>query len=1044
MRSHHAPTNLAPGGTVEYRIYLSNEGDAPTDTGIPITASINLPPDLTVVNATDPFGGFVWNCTIAPDGSSVSCTWDPFGVVGSIPPAQEACENFGEQCALIITINAEPDASGAGSVTAEVCGGGSPTCASEADPIPVDEAQADFEIHRFEGQVLDGSLLPSTQAASYPFQTSTRIEWSTRIDSFGNVVAAGDPKTVQVDLPPGFIVNPNAVTKCPRDVFAEGSAACPISSQVGIVRVRMTSVHRDSNRYPLYNLEPGPNSPANFGFNVQGVPTIIDGSVRTGGDYGLRASVRNISQVLPLAQSVVTLWGIPADPAHDRERGYPATDGARECSPGVVSSSCSIDSPENPLVTNPTDCSAGTLVTTVFSDSWSNPGIFKTASFDRDPHGVPMAVENCEAVPFGGNISVQPTNSRADSPSGLHIELTVPQSEAPDGLATAHLKKVVVTLPEGMSVNPSSADGLGSCSPAEIGLDSDATPRCPDTSKIGTVEVDTPLLDEPLTGSVYVAKQNDNPFNSLLAIYIVVEGPGVLIKLPGHVEADPNTGQLTTVFDDNPQLPFETLTMNLFGGPRAALVNPPTCGSHQVHSELSPWSAADPDNPTAEEIVSFTDSFQITSDPNGQPCANTPAERPNSPKLEAGTLVPLAGDFSTLLTRLSREDGSQEIKGLDLTLPPGLVGKLAGLSYCPEAALAAAQAKTGQEEQQSPSCPESSKVGTVHAGAGAGSNPLYVPGNAYLSGPYKGAPLSLAVITPAVAGPFDLGTVVVRAALEVDPVTAQVHAITDEIPHILQGIPLHLRDLRVILDRPEFALNPTSCEGMAITGSATGAGASLLTSSDDTLASLFNRFQVGGCRGLGFKPRLALNLKGGTDRGDHPSLRAVLRARPGDANIARAAVTLPRSEFLDQGHIRTVCTRVQFAADQCPKGSIYGRATAITPLLDQPLTGPVYLRSSDNELPDLVADLNGQIEIELAGRIDSVKGGGIRTTFASVPDAPVSKFILTMKGGRKGLLVNSTDLCDGVHRASAKFDGHNGRIHDFAPRLRAGCGEGRR
>ncbi|HEY4561850.1 MAG TPA: hypothetical protein VIJ36_02670, partial [Thermoanaerobaculia bacterium] len=434
-------------------------------------------------------------------------------------------------------------------------------------------------------------------------------------------------------------------------------------------------------------------------------------------------------------------------------------------------------------------------------------------------------------------------------------------------------------------------------------------------------------------------------------------------------------------------------------------------------------------------------SFTVSADAKGAPC---PPER-FSPAFGGATENPLAGTYSPFNLSFSREDGEVQLEGLAATLPPGLLGSLKGIPYCPEAALAAVSGAlgAGAAQEASPSCPTASRLGTVTVGAGAGPNPFYTQsGKAYLAGPYKGAPLSLAVIAPAVAGPFDLGSVVVRNALRVDPESTQITAVSDPLPQILHGIPLDLRDVRVALDRPSFTLNPTSCDPMAIEAT--------LTSTKGTSAERSERFQVGACKRLAFGPGLSLRLKGGTHRAQHPALRAVLRmpTKGANANIARTSVALPHSEFLAQAHIRTVCTRVQFAAGagngtECPKGSVYGHAAAISPLLDEPLEGPVYLRSSNHTLPDLVAALGGQIDVDLVGRIDSARDGGIRTTFATVPDAPVSKFVLSMQGGRKGLLENSTDLCRSPHRATVAMDAHNGKTADSRPVLRVRCRGGK-
>ncbi|HEY3434791.1 MAG TPA: hypothetical protein VGK41_03990, partial [Solirubrobacterales bacterium] len=616
------------------------------------------------------------------------------------------------------------------------------------------------------------------------------------------------------------------------------------------------------------------------------------------------------------------------------------------------------------------------------------------------------------------------------------------------GLATSHLKDTVVTLPEGMTLNPAAAAGQQACSMAEIGVTSTSSPEpplirfdnddpadgkghdCPQASKVGTVVVETPLLaaaDWP-TGEVYLAKQGDNPFGSDFAIYLAIRSPqrGFVAKLAGKVEPDPLTGRLKTTFRDNPELPFERFVLHFKGGPAAPLVTPSTCGTHASAAQLTPY--ARPGVP-----VSLSDSFQVDSSPAGG-CPTTAAGRALSPGFAAGSANPTAGAHSPFNVRITRRDGDQELQRVEVTAPEGFTATLKGVPYCPESAIARAASRSasgdGALEQRDPSCPAASRVGTTTIGAGAGSQPYYVKGDVYLSGPYKGAPLSLAFVVPAVAGPFDLGVQVVRAALQVNPKTAQITTVSDAIPQILRGVPLRLRDIRVDIDRGNFTVNPTDCSQMAVTGRVFGASGAV--------ADVASRFQVGRCADLGFKPNLRVQLFGSPKRAKYQRLRATLTARPGDANIARASVRLPHSSFLAQEHIRTVCTRVQFAAHQCPAGSVYGKATALTPLLDQPLSGPVYLRSSDNPLPDLVAALRGPdsqpIEVELAGRTDSVNGG-IRNTFDVVPDAPVSKFTLEIFGGKKALIVNSQNICNGVQRATVKLLAQNGRRSELRPRV---------
>ncbi len=535
---------------------------------------------------------------------------------------------------------------------------------------------------------------------------------------------------------------------------------------------------------------------------------------------------------------------------------------------------------------------------------------------------------------------------------------------------------------------------------------------------------------------MYLAAQGDNPFGSTFALYLVLhdtEERGALIKIPGRIEVDEQSGQITTIFNDTPQFPFEDLTLKFRSGPRAPLVSPPTCGIQRIGVEVA--SYAEPGEP-----VDASNTYQITEGPNGTPCPPDSAHRPFKPSFSGGTLNPVAGSYSTFLFRLSREDSEQELSQVTTVLPPGLLAKIAGIPFCHDAALASISTElgAGANESAHPACPATSQIGTVSAGLGAGPGPNYFPGKVYLAGPYKGAPLSLAIVAPGLAGPFDLGNVVVRVALRVDPETSRVTAVSDPFPTILHGVILRVRDVRLRLDRPETTLNPTNCEPTSLNAAITGVGGDLLSTADDSLFNTEDRFQVGDCGRLGFKPSLTFRLKGGTHRGDHPAFFSRLTARPGDANIGKAIVALPHSEFLENAHIKTICTRVQFAANACPPASVYGSAKAITPLLDQPVEGPLYLRSSNHPLPDLVAKLRGQISANLVGRIDSVNGG-IRTSFESVPDVPVKEFTLTMNGGKNGLLVNSRNLCKAPARADVEFTSQSNKFLRLRPLMQTSC-----
>jgi hypothetical protein len=619
----------------------------------------------------------------------------------------------------------------------------------------------------------------------------------------------------------------------------------------------------------------------------------------------------------------------------------------------------------------------------------------------------------------------------------LDIHIKVPQNDNPNALATPPVKSTVVTFPQGMTVNPAFADGLDGCTLAQIGLGTNDPVNCPDNSRIGEVFLTTPLLPRPLEGSMYLAKQGDNPFGSTFAMYMAVhdlEERGILVKIPGRIDLDPATGQIVTTFDDLPQFPFDDFTLSFRSGQRAPLMNPPSCGTQRIGIEVA--SYAQPNDP-----VDASNTYEVSEGSGGSPCPASLGSRPFDPQMDAGTLNPAAGRFSPFSFEITRTDAEQDISKVTTVLPPGLTAKLAGVSQCPDSAIAQISTAegTGQAEFDNPHCPQNSLIGQLHAGVGSGTNPNYFRGKAYLAGPYRGAPLSIVTVVPALAGPYDFGSVVVRIATQIDPRTAEVTAVSDPLPPLVHGVLLHVRDVRLEVDRPDFTLNPTSCEEMAVDAQ--------ILSDLGALASPSNRFQVGDCGSLNFKPKLNLRLRGGTKRGAHPQLTANLIPRPGDANIASVSVAFPRSEFLENAHIRTVCTRADFAASNCPAGAIYGRATAYTPILGYPLEANVYLRSSSNLLPDVVPDFRGPasqpIRFESAGRVDSINGG-IRNTFDFIPDAPISRVLFRLQGGKKGLLVNSRDICAHTYRAKVRFTAHNGLTRTIKPKMRASCGRKKR
>lgn len=842
-------------------------------------------------------------------------------------------------------------------------------------------------------------------AGTHPFAIITQVAVTTEVDpDSGKTVPSEEAKDLEISFPPGLIGNTTAVPACPTPVFLAGkNGECENDSAVGTAEVEFGEPGKIVT-VPVYNLEPTPGAAAKLGFIVEDrAPVTIEVGLNPDSPNNVEAHATNVSQALFFFRAAVTVWGTPADSAHDEDRGSCALD----------LETCPYEGPgEVPFLTLPTACEP--LDFAFEADSWQSPGAWVGGSASAGE------IVDCEEVGFDPQISAAPTTSSASSPSGLDFAIDVadPGLLEPDGRALSTIEKAVVTLPAGMTINPGAAEGLAACSEESFDAETLASgPTCPGASKVGEVEVQTPLLAEAQTGSIYVATPYENPFGSLLAIYMVIRNPklGILVKLPGEISADPTTGQLTTTFGDEPhpipQVPFSHFEFHFRSGPRAPLTTPPGCGPHTATAVFTPASG----NEAAVREATIT----TTSGPDGSPC---PAgELPFSPGFSAGSQSNQAGAFSPFHMRLTRGAGEQEIRDLSTVLPQGLVGKVAGVERCSDAALAAAGSRSGALELSLPSCPQGSKLGTIASGAGAGSALTYVQGSLYLAGPHNNSPLSIAAVVPAVAGPFDLGTVVVRVGLDLDPNTgeARVKGAADSIPRILAGIPLALRDVRISTDRPNFTLNPTDCEPLATRAQITGSPAS---------ASLTSPYRASGCAALKFKPRLSLRFSGQMKRTGNPAVTSVLRPRAGDANLAGATVLLPATQFIDNAHINNPCTRVQFNADQCPKGSVLGTARAFTPLLDEPLEGPVYFRSNggERELPDLVADLHGQFRIVLVGFVDSHKKR-VRTRFLGVPDAPVSKFVLKLSGGRKGLLENSVDLCRTRPRAHLALFAQNGR-----------------
>ena len=860
----------------------------------------------------------------------------------------------------------------------------------------------------------DGSA--DTQAGSHPFESTTHFDFS--VDANG--VPTENMKDISVNLPPGLIGDPNATPKC--TVAELDVSACPVDSQVGTLVLDAT-VSLFPSGTPVYNMVPPTGVAAQFGTNLLLIDAFITIHVRTGGDYGLTAGLTNTSTLLPLFGSTLTLWGVPGDPGHDNVRTCPG--GTTPCPAGGG---------DKPLLTMPTQC--GSLHYSIAADSWQGDSASKTFT-DPNP------ITGCQTLSFNPSINVGVGPSSADSPSAVSVDLHVPQ--APDdagSLATPSLKSAVVTLPPGIQLSPSAANGLQACSEAQFGPNTSAEPACPDAAKIGTAEIDSPISADPLTGGIWLAQQTANPFFSRFAIYVSAEADGTLIKLSGKIDANPSTGQLTTTFDGtpqfpgNPQLPFSDFKLNFFGGPGAALMTGETCGTFSGSTDIAPWSSPG----------SGPDSTPVPTVTIGAPCGGAFA-----PTFTAGSTNAQAGAFAPFDVSFSRSDTDQDLSGVTVNLPAGVSAKLAGIPQCSTADIAEAlePGRPGAQEELVNSCPASTQVGTVETEAGPGADPFALSGKVYLTGPFDGAPFGLVEIVPAVAGPLDLGVVVIRQALNIDPTDAHVTVTSQPLPTILDGVPLRLRRVDVDLNRAGFTVNPTSCAPMSVNATLTSVGGA---SANDSA-----RFQVGGCSSLAFSPKLKLGLsgKGKTKSGDHPTLTANLTQPSGQANIKSAKVTLPLSLALDPNNSKHVCAfataqAVHGGAVGCPSSTIVGSATAKTSLLSSPLSGKVYLvqgirtnaqGQQIKTLPSLLVPLRGQVALDLRAQT-SVSKGKLVTTFPTVPDIPVSSFKLNISGGKKGLLVitgRGRSICGKTQTSSATLNAQSGKQEKSSIKMATPC-----
>jgi hypothetical protein len=1021
------PRNLPPSGEGEVTALAEDFGDAGANSSSSVVFTDRLPAGLTVQSVELSSGlsfGFGLFCESAPQ--EVTCTL-PGAVAEVLVPRAYGFLELG------IKVKVAANAKSGETNSVSIAGGGASAAAVSA-PITVSATPTPFGVERYELRPENADGSPDTQAGSHPFQLTTDLALNQTAHPSKPPAAVKD---LHFALPPGLVGNPTPFPECPLAKFIAfaGIAAnhCPADTVVGVASVTISQPGEDRKttfEVPLFALVPSTGEPARFGFDVLEVPVYLDTSVRTGGDYGVTVNVNNITELSGFVSSRVTFWGVPGDPRHDPVRDWSClkpeqAGGLPPCAPFGQPT-------PPPLLTLPTACT-GPVHTTLAADSWQEEGVF-TQPLEytfKDNLGRPIGMDGCNQLPFSPSVKVTPDGRAGSTPTGLTVDEHVPQETGlnPTGLAESAVKGLSVTLPDGVALNPAAADGLQACSMEQIGLQNAELPACPEAAKIATVKIKTPLLPNALEGAAYLAAQDANPFGSLVAMYVYAEDPvsGIRAKAAGEVLEDPVTGQLTAHFEGDPlfqndprysgepeadflpEVPFEDIELHFFGGDRAPLGTPALCGSYRTTATFTPWSESATTQSNSE--------FDVVSGPNGGPC-RSPLQF--DPSLTAGTTSIQAGGFTPFVMTMSREDGQQNLQVIQLKMPLGMSGTLSTVKLC------------GEAEANAGTCGPESLIGETIVSVGLGGDPFTVTGGkVYITGPYRGAPFGLSIVNPAKAGPFDLGKVVVRAKIEVDQETAALTITTDDkgpykIPTIIDGIPLQIRHVNVDINRPDFTFNATNCSPLSITGS--------LTSSEGATAALSVPYQATNCAVLAFKPKLTASTSGKTSRANGASLHVKLTypAGPYDANISRVKVELPKKLPSRLTTLQKACTAAVFDANpaNCPAASIIGHATATTPVLPVPLTGPAIFVSHGNEsFPSLNIILQGYgVTVHLVGTTFINKQGITSSTFKTVPDVPVGTFELTLPQGPYSALTANANLCDGKLAMPTEFVGQNGAL----------------
>jgi hypothetical protein len=1035
VTSRTYPTYLPPGGTGIVVLELFNTG-AGSSTG-KVTLTDTLPPGLTATNAGALEGlgtlesgenferkieeeevneggshlgpGYelrAWSCS---GTTVVSCTTRP-GAEGVLPPHEHLLRPIlsGSYLRLGIEVHVSPASTGTAPNSVTVTGGGATEPAEVSNPVTISNATPGFGFAGANSWFTNADGTPDTQAGSHPFEASFSFD----LNQAGAVTAGGSLRDLTVALPPGLVGDPSVVPQCTRQQFLSALlGGCPASTQIGIDRPSLPELGAAPFEVPVsvYNMVPPPGIPAQFGFAAEGVKVLLDAQVRSGSDYGITEDVKNLS-FAPVG-NVITLWGVPSEAVHDRERCGIITDKGFSCGQSASGAA------PKPLLTLPTSCE-GPLTTTLVADTWQNANTTaETTYLSHDQMGVPAGYTGCERLGFGPSLSVAPDTTFADTPAGLTVELKVPQEGLvnPEGLAMSNIKDTSVTLPEGVAINPGQATGLVACQSAESGVDSDGPSSCPSASKVGVDEITTTLLKNKLEGNVYIL-QADPPNLKLL---VVAEGEGVDIKLVGDVHLDETTGQLVTTFEKTPELPFTDFKLSFSGGARAALVTPTGCGTFSTTSDFTPWSS-----PFVQDVFPSS-TFAIDHGPGGTACPG--GVLGFSPSLIAGSTTDQAGGFTNFSMLLTRGDGQQRIDGLRFTAPPGLTGMLSNVPLCSNA-----QAETN-------TCPEASRIGRSSVESGPGPYPLVVPepgqppAPIYLTESYGGAPFGLSIVVPLHVGPFTLPTQRVRAKIEVDPVTAQLTVTTDPLPQVVAGVPTDLRAVDAVIEHPGFMINPTNCDTQAFTGTAYGTPPPGV-GGPSASAAISSHFQVGACQALKFTPKFAVSTSGRTSKASGASLTVKLTypnmPQGSQANLRKVKVELPKPLPSRLTTLQKACTAQQFHANPagCPSASIVGHAKAITPVLPVPLEGPAYFVSNGGEaFPNLIMVLQGYgLTVQLTGNTFINKAGVTSSTFPAIPDQPVTSFELTLPQGPHSALAANGNLCTSKLVTPNEFVGQNG------------------